>query len=118
MSANIRTLQAKKAATIEAARALNKVAFDADRDFSAEEQAQYDTMSATIQSLTARIEREQVLAIEEAGIAAAAPQHTSVDVGAARSIQVSENIEQDPKRGFKSFGEFARSVHAATMTKR
>jgi HK97 family phage major capsid protein len=31
-------------------------------------------------------------------------------------ISVSENIEHDPKRGFRSLGEFARSVHMATVT--
>ena len=116
MSATVRNLQAKKAATIEAARALANVASEADRDFSAEEQTQYDAMAATIKGLSARIEREQALAIEEAGISASS--RSTVAIPAAAVISVQENIESDPKRGFASIGDMARAVHSATMSQR
>ena len=79
MSANIRNLQAKKAAAVQSARAI--VAGAGDRDLNAEEQTQYDTLSATIQALGARIEREQALAVEEAGMTAG----SFVEVGHAGS---------------------------------
>ena len=107
MSANIRNLQAKKATTVQAARAI--VAGAGDRDLNAEEQAQYDAISATIQALGARIDREQALAVEEAGMTAG----SFVEVGHANSMRVNENLEADPKRGFVNFGEFFQSAQAA-----
>ncbi len=109
MSATIRSLQAKKAATLEAARALANVAATADRDLTAEEQTQYDAMVAGVNSLNRRIEREQALALEEAGLNASG----GVERDASSTITVTENAAADPKRGFKSFGEFAQSVRAA-----
>ena len=112
MSAQIRTLQAKKAATVAAARALADVATAADRDLNAAEQTQYDEMAATIQSLSARIEREQTLALAEAGLG----DDGSVTLAANATVgAVKENLENDPKHGFKSFGEFAQSVRAASL---
>lgn len=125
MSTTVRDLQAKKAATLEAAGALLASAEAADRDLSAEELAQHKTMVAAINSLTARIERAREqetmtagLAVEQAAaLATAGATHpaSSVTVGAARTIGVNENVEQDPKRGFKSLGDLARAVHGATM---
>lgn len=112
MSAQIRTLQAKKAAIVAAARALFDVATAADRDLNAAEQTQYDEMAAAIHSLSARIEREQTLALAEAGLR----DDGSVTLAANASIgAVKENLEADPKHGFKSFGEFAQSVRAASL---
>ena len=105
--AHIRNLQARKADAVKAAREF--LAAAGDRDLTPEEQEKYNAMAASIQSLGARIEREQGLAIEEAGMNAAGAVHVPADA----TIVVTENVAQDPKRGFKSFGEFAQSVRAA-----
>jgi HK97 family phage major capsid protein len=115
-------LQGKQAAVAESMRALMTHAEGEDRDLTAEEQKSFDAKALELAGLKARIERQQALALTEAGLAAAAPVAAPVDRGvaiaAASTISVRENLSDDPKRGFKSFGEFARSVHMAAMSPR
>lgn len=111
MSVKTRNLLAKKSEQLKAARALTNQAAAENRDLTAEEQAQFDGYTTQITSLNAQLEREQLLASEEAGMNAAG----GVEVPAAASIVVTDNVAADPKRGFKSFGEYARAV-AGTNT--
>lgn len=104
MSAKIRNLQARKADLVKSARDLTDKVAAENRDFSPEEQAEFDGFKAQIDSTNNAIDREQMLAAEEAGLG------TSVEIPAAATIRVSENIDKDPKRGFQSFGDFAKSV--------
>ena len=108
MSVKIRNLQARKAEQVKAARALTDKATAEARDLSDEEQAQFDAYAAQIGALNAAIEREQMLATEEAGLGV-------VESPAAAVITVSENREADPRRGFKTFGEFAQAVRSAAI---
>lgn len=101
MNKTIRALQARKAAAVDAAKALNAKAGAEDRDFTAEEQAEYDGYMAEATSLENRIARE--ISLAEAQVAA----------GDALGVQVDENVAADPKRGFKSYGDFAQTVRAA-----
>lgn len=110
MSAKIRSLQAKKAEHVKNARALTDAAAAQARDLSAEEQQQFDEHAAQIASLNAAIDREQLLATEEAGLQAAGG---GVQLPAQATITVTDNVAADPKRGFKTFGEFAQSVRNA-----
>jgi HK97 family phage major capsid protein len=107
MSKNIRTLQAKKAATVEAARAL--LAAAGDNDLTAEQQTQYDAAMATVASLNARIDRETQLAAEEAAT------DRVVAIRDDAVISTRDNREDDSKHGFKSFGQYAQAVIAAGM---
>jgi HK97 family phage major capsid protein len=102
---NVLVLKQRKAAAIAAAKAINDVAAGADRDLTAEEQAQYDQHMAEAASLQARIDREEQLAASDvsAPVNAAANQH----------ITVEENVLKDPKRGFASAGEFFKVVRQA-----
>jgi HK97 family phage major capsid protein len=111
MSAKIRALQAKKATKVQAARALTDAATAADRDLNAEEQTQFDALSADIKSLNAQIEREQLLAAEEAGMSA-----SGVVVRDGAVISTSENVADDPKQGFNSLGEFAKAVAGSALS--
>lgn len=104
MSAHIRSLKAKKAEALKAAQALNEKA-----DFSAEDQAALDAHMADIASLNARIETAEKLAAQQAGMSAAG----GVDIPAAATIEVTERVAADPKRGFESFGDFSVSVRKA-----
>jgi len=121
MSAKLRALQAKKAEQVQAARAFND-ATDAkaqaeNRAWTEDETKQYAAMRDGISATSAAIEREQVLAAEEAGMTAALPAAGSshVAIPAQARIEVQENIAQDKKRGFKSSGEFFKAVKQASF---
>lgn len=107
-AAAIRNLKAKKAEHIQAASALNDIT---DRVLTAEEQASLDGHMASIKSLNKQIENAEALANEAAGMNAAG----GVEIPANASISVSENQAADPTRGFRSFGDFARSVANAQV---
>ncbi len=114
-------LQGKQAAITQSMGDLLKVAEAEDRDLTEDEQNTFDAGKTELEAVKARIERQKAQALAEAGIAASTPPTrttVAVDVGAAQRLSVSENVEGDPKRGFASFGDLARSVHAATMSKR
>ena len=110
MSAKIRNLQARKADQIKSARALTDKVSAESRDFTTEEQTQFDGYTAQISSLNAQIEREQLLASEEAGMSAAG----FVEIPAAATVNVTENVANDPRRGFRSLGEFAQAVRSGS----
>lgn len=111
MSKNLRALQQRKAAAVAQMRALADAS--AEREMTAEETAQFDGLRAQVGDLNAAIEREQALIDAETSVRGVASVAGSVEVPAGARISVTENIESDPRRGFQSFGEFARSVRAA-----
>ena len=116
MSAKIRNLQARKAELVKASRAVLDTAETAGRELTAEEQTQFDAHAASIKSIGASIDREQLLASEEAGIIVAGPVANHAPRGPPTStITVTENQASDPKHGFKSFGEFAQLVRSASL---
>lgn len=122
MSAKIRNLQARKAEQIKATRAFNDAT---DASASAENRAWTDAESADYAALLASVEqtnqaivREQALALEEAGMVAAVPGRSHVEIPAAAQIGVTENVAADPNRGFQSLGDFARAVAGAGMASR
>jgi len=105
MSKKIRELQSKKATLVQSARALTDKASAEARDLSAEEVTQFDGIKAQIDSANAAIDRERDLIVAEA----------QVGISAVTNFAVTENIENDPKRGFVSFGDFAKSVAQASV---
>lgn len=126
MSAKIRALQAQKADALKAMRELNdKAAADNARDFTAEEQAEFDKSAARVASLDGAIARETQLAAAEAQLAPAAtlPQPRAPPAAAptrdpVAQITTHDNREDDPQRGFRSFGEFAQTVFGAAVNQR
>lgn len=131
MSATLRALQAKKADAIKGMRSLSDKAAAESRDFTAEEQTQYDQHKATAESLTASINREQELITAEAGLGAmsggsggaqappaAAQPAAGVPIPAGARITTEHNADADPNRGFRSLGDFARSVRGAAFAAR
>lgn len=106
MNKRIRELQARKAAVVRDARALTDAAATAGRDLTADESTQFDAFKSQIDGLNASIERETALAAEEAQLGVDVPDGVVV---------VTENRDQDAKRGFRSFGEFAQSVRASSI---
>lgn len=126
MSATLRALQAKKADAIKGMRSLADKAAAESRDFTAEEQAQYDKHKAEAESLTAQINREQDLIQAEAGLAAMsgggggaqAPPAAGVVVASGARIETEHNADKDPNRGFRSLGEYAVAVRGAVFVAR
>ncbi len=106
MSKKLRELQARKTEQVKSARALTDQAQSQDRDLSPEEAGAFEDFKNRIEALNAAIEREQTLIAEEAqlGIQAALP-----------SVSVAENVMEDPKRGFRNFGEYAMAVYHAGL---
>ena len=102
----LRGLQAKKAGLVSDARAITDKAAAENRDLTDDEDARFSVLSEQIKAANKAIDREQALLAEEVetGANAGDENHPAL---------VSENIENDPKRGFKSFGEFARAVKVA-----
>lgn len=105
MSKKLRELNARKSALVEQARAITAGAEAADRDLTADEITDFDGLRAQIEAANAAIDREHVLIAEEA----------KIGIKSAGFVTVTENIENDPKRGFKSFGEFSRSVARSAL---
>ncbi len=105
MSKKLRELQARKAQQVGALRAVTDKADAEKRDLSAEEQADFDVKSAELRATNAAIEREQLLVSEEAQLGTAAV--------AGTIVSTRDNREDDPRRGFHSFGEFAQAVRMA-----
>ena len=110
MSKQLRELQARKATLVKDARALTDIAAAEQRDMNEEEVAAFEALKARIEAATAAIDREAALISEEAHMASTA----QLGQGAgATVITVSENIEADPRHGFKSVGEFLKTVRQA-----
>lgn len=106
-SKRIRELQAKKAASIDKAQAINaKAAAENDRDLTAEESTAFKAAMDEANSLQASIEREIDLLAHKAD--------DSDNSGRIPHISVHDRSDDDTKGGFRSFGEFAKSVKAAS----
>lgn len=99
-------LERKEKAAQKARAALDAAKADGRIDLNAEEQASYDAAMTEIEKIASAIDREQkLIEAERSAVSFEGP----ITGGAPR-------VEQDPKRGFKSFGEFAAAV-AAVPTK-
>jgi HK97 family phage major capsid protein len=104
MNKTIRALQARKAKNVEAMQALSTLCAKEDRVFTAEEGAKFDALEAENVGFGAQIAREERLATEAARLG-------TLDVPDAAQISGGEPaVKNDPKRGFKTFGEFCMAV--------
>lgn len=111
MNKALRALLARKTAAVEAARKLTELAAAEDRDLSADEQSQVDTLLASVESLNAQIGQQQRLIDAERSLTG-----TALELDAnARIGGVDENRMQDPRRGFAHFGEYLASVRGASL---
>jgi len=107
-SRRLRELQAKKAAAIDKATAINaQAAADNDRDLTDDENASFKAAMTEANGLQSSIDREIDLLAHKADDAARA--------GATGHVYVHDNAEDDPVRGFRSFGDFAAAVKAASL---
>jgi len=102
MSKKLRELQARKATHITAMRAITSKAEKEGRDLTDAEVTEFDGLKAQIDSTNAAIDREQLLAMEEAS--------AGIEIPDNAVITVSDRAAADPKLGFHTFGEFAKAV--------
>jgi HK97 family phage major capsid protein len=107
MSKQLRELQARKAKQVTAMRAITDKAASENRDLSDEEVTAFDAERVALERTNAAIQREEAL-IE-------AERSAGVAVAEGARITVSENIENDTRRGFQSFGEFAMAVRTGSQ---
>lgn len=106
MNKKLRALLQRKAQAVAEARKLVDAAAAEERDLNEEEAKQYDELRAQIDSLSAQITREESLIEAERSVA-------TIPAADDATVTVEENAEKDPRRGFKSFGEFAGAVRGA-----
>lgn len=104
MNKTLRALLQRKAAAVTAMRALADAS--ADRDMTEAETSEFAALSAQVSGLNASIERETTLIEAEAS--------TNLNIPDEARIAVTDNRTLDATRGFQSFGDFARSVRAAS----
>lgn len=103
MNKTLRALLERKTKLVAEARVMLD-AVGAEQDMSTEDQAAFDAIQAKIASVNSSIEREKALIAEEDSMQALdIPDNADITGGAPA-------IEQDPRRGFASYGEFAISV--------
>ena len=107
MSKHLRELQARKASLVKDARALTDIAAAEQRDMNEEEVSAFEALKARIEATSAAIDREAALIAEEAQMGHAA------QLPNGSVITVVSNAESDPKHGFKSVGEFLKTVRHA-----
>ncbi|MDN8617866.1 phage major capsid protein [Variovorax ginsengisoli] len=137
MSAKLRALQAKKADLVAGARKFNDEtdakAQAENRGWTDDETKQYAALVDGITATSSAIDRENALIAQEAGLGAAA--HAAGGAGgqaappvaaagshvvlpAGARIGTEHNADADPRRGFRSLGDFAQSVRGAAMASR
>lgn len=108
MNKKLRELLANKAALVASMRAVTNKAEAESRDLSAEELVEFDKLKAQLQANGDAVDRERDLITAEA----------QLGISAVSNFNVSDNIEQDVRRGFKSFGEFASTVAQSALNPR
>jgi HK97 family phage major capsid protein len=106
MNPQLRALLDRRAASLASAKALNDAAAAATRDLTADERTQFDAHMAAVASTDADIARVKALIEAERGAPA---------IPAGAGARVVENLAEDPRGGFQSFGHFAQDVMQAGL---
>jgi HK97 family phage major capsid protein len=104
MNKKLRALLDKKTKLLAEARGITSKAEGEGRDLSAEEQTQFDGIMAQVTAANTSIDNERALIANEAQVA----------IAGVTDFNVTDNIEDDPRRGFQSLGDFARAVARAS----
>jgi HK97 family phage major capsid protein len=107
MNPQLRALLERKQKAIAAAKAINDKASAEKRDLTDEERTSFDAHMADVAKIDADIVRQKALIEAERS----APALPAASFGDAPRVEA--NILQDPRRGFASYGQFARAVMAA-----
>lgn len=108
MSKQLREFLARKASHVTKMRAIADKAAAESRDLTDDEVAAFDAEKSAADRLAAAISREESLIEQE--------RSAGIVINDNSRVSVTENIENDPKRGFKSFGEYAAAVKASATS--
>ena len=106
MNKKLRELKARKSALVTQASTLLDAASSAGRDFDDAENTSFNALKAQIDAVNKQIEAEQFILDQQAALGVEVP---------GTHVVVTDNREADPQHGFHSFGEYARSVQAASQ---
>ncbi len=109
MSKNLRELQARKTKHVAAMRTISDKAHAESRDLTDEEVSAFDAEKSSLERINASIAREETLIEQERSAGVVIP-----DVA---RVTTRSRSEDDPTRGFASFGEFAQSVRGASLNR-
>jgi len=101
MRKKLRELQARKAQLVQDARGIVDKADVEKRDLNEDEAEKFDELKIQNEAVGRQIERETLLIAEEGQLGMRQPNG---------SIVMLDAIENDPKRGFRTFGEFCQAV--------
>lgn len=112
MNKKMRELLARKSSHVAAMRAISDAATAAGRDLTDDEATRFDELRAQLKSAETAYQREADLYEAEK----AAGGFVEVEDGA--HISANDRLAEDPARGFRSFGEFAKTVISAAVNKR
>jgi len=107
MSKQLRELQSRKATLVKDARSLTDIAAAEQRDMNEEEISAFEALKSKIEATSAAIDREAALISEEAQM------NYTAQLPHASVITVVDNAAADLKHGFKSVGEFLKTVRHA-----
>lgn len=102
-------IREEKAAKLAAMKALSAKADGENRDFTAEEQTQYDTLKAEYKACDKRIERAEEEAAEEAKMAQLQPEKKGV------KPQVDVIGDRELKKSFETFGDNLKAIADASL---
>jgi HK97 family phage major capsid protein len=112
MSKKLRELQARKTQLVESARAIADGAAKENRDMTEEEGKNFDVImgeKGQVSQVNAAIDRENMAIRQQQLIDA----ETAVE--SSRIVSVRDLRENDPKRGFNNFGEYAKAVYYSSL---
>lgn len=108
MNKALRALLARKAQAVAAAKALNVAAEKEGRELTAEEAKAFDEHLAAAADLDPQIARQQALIeAERNAVPLEVPDGSRIEAGPLA-------IEQDPRRGFRSLGEYCTALMRAS----
>jgi HK97 family phage major capsid protein len=109
MSKKLRELNARKAQHVTSMRAIaDKALADGNRDLTPDEEEAFNTEKKGLDATVAAIAREETLIEAERNIGATRVEDVRASGG-------EDTLMQDPKRGFKSLGEFAQAVRVSKV---
>lgn len=104
MNAALRALLERRQQAVAAAKVITDGAAAGNRDLTAEERTNVDAHLASITTLDADIARQKALIEAE---------RTAQTIPAGAGARVVDNIAEDPRGGFQSYGQFAMAVMQA-----
>jgi len=107
-------LRERRADLLDEASTLLAAAEAEDRDLNDEEQSRYEAISAEVGGLDNRIQRHEAMADQERNAVPVSSHRAGQDHGDTR-VSARDRIDDDPQRGFASFGEYALAVREAAI---